>query len=248
MTDDLRRRALTGAVLAVIDELDSADLIVGVTPERIGQRLGYSASSVRYQFSRLFGAESTDQSSGKSTWTFDRSDLWRALIDDIGERVLSTTLTVRDRYLTALDRAAAIGTLAPLSDVVRDDLDAYAPGASDAPTSLSERAYLLAVAASDGAPDLARQLRHIRKRELELYLPIYRRGLELSGRRLRAGLTLLDVAGAVAHLLEGASFARRHSPSSTASDRATAHAMLAIFNGMTEQDPTVHAAPLRNVR
>lgn len=245
MTADQRRSALTAAVLSVIDGMSTAELIGAVTPERIGQELGYSASSVRYQFGLLFAPEA--QGDGNPTWRFDRDRLWEVILVDIRTRVLATTVKVRDTYLEALDRVETERDPSLLVDAVRDDLDAYAPGASAEPTALSERAYLLAVAASDGDPTIGRQLAEIRERELELYEPVHQRGLALTGRRPVAGETLRSIAHAVANLAEGASIVRRYGPAPADRDRSTARGMLAVFLGLTEPDPEAGDAPLRGL-
>lgn len=237
----------------MIDELPEAELLQAVTPERVGEKLGYSSSSVRYQFARLFsegddGAGSTAAAGRGQKWSFDRARLLELLVEEIEERVIETTLVVRDAYLRALDRAAAVGHLGPLVDAVIGDLDAYSPGATDDSTNLSERANLLAVTACDRSSGIGRRLLRLRERELELYEPLYARGLILTGRRLQPGVTTLQIADAVAQLVEGATLVRRYRPSSEADDRTTARGMLAVFVGMTEPEVLREEAPLAALR
>lgn len=238
----------------MIDELPEAELLQAVTPERVGEKLGYSSSSVRYQFARLFSDAEGDVPgdsglAGRSQkWSFDRARLLELVVEEIEHRVIETTLVVRDAYVRALDRAAALGHLGPLFDAVVGDLDAYSPGATDDPTNLSERANLLAVTACDRSSGVGRRLLRLRERELELYEPLYARGLIHTGRRVQSGVTTLHIADAVAQLIEGATLVRRYRPSSEADDLTTARGMLAVFVGMTEPEPLREDAPLRDLR
>ncbi len=236
--------ALADAALLVIDELSAGDLLAAITPERLGARSGYAASSVRYQLSRVERApapqhqdETTAEASRvtpppRKRWAFDREHVLLIALSALAARQRQAAEESVARYLSALSELKATGDPRALAQAVQADLDIYTPGATaDATALTSERVQSIAVAAADGSIEIARQLRRHQDERLHLYLPVYEHTLTLSGRVLRDGVTLLDLAKQVSFLLEGVAQRRRSEPALDESH--VLRTVLAIFHGLT---------------
>jgi hypothetical protein len=234
--------ALNAAALQVIAEMPSGELLAAVTPERIGKLAGYSASSVRYQFARAWRATQPASEPGTSTergWAFDRQYLWLTLVDEIARRVLETAREVAAVYIRAIDEAHRDGDLEPLKAAVLADLDAYAPGASEATTELSERAYLIALGTCEDSPAVARKLREAKAAEVAIYAEVYAYGLPLVGRCPKPGSSYASIAADLCLVYEGTALRRRYDPTLPVDDIVRPlHAMLW---GLTEPIADEHS-------
>lgn len=236
--------ALADAALHVIDELTPGDLLAAITPERLGDRSGYAPSSVRYQLSRAPREPVPRAATGavagadplpivaRKRWAFDREHVLLIALAAAGEHSRANVVEAVSRYLDALTQAEQNKDLGPLAAAIQADLDASTPGATEQASAMtSARVRSIAVAAADGSPEIARELRAEQSARLDLYDPVYERALAITGRVLREGVSLRDLASHVSLLLEGVAQRRRFEPA--VDERLVLDAVLAIFKGLT---------------
>ncbi|MDQ8043093.1 MAG: hypothetical protein AAGC46_00385 [Solirubrobacteraceae bacterium] len=227
-------RGLADAAMDVIDALDTGDLLAAVTPERLGQATGYAPSSIRYQLSRLQRDGSDTRDGGQQKrWAFDREHLLLFTLDALLERQLAAAERQAFVYLTALDEFERTGDPAAVARAVAEHLDALTPGATgDESDAAAERLWAVALVAADGSVEVARRLRRSQDGQIERYLPVHERALDLTGRMVRPGISLMTLARQTHVFIEGIATRRRFEPSVDAS--LTMSSVVAMFLGLTQ--------------
>lgn len=245
-TDRTAAEAIGDAAITAIDDLSWSELLAAITPERIGQLTGYSASSIRYRLNAATqdaaGALATDAPAPAGRprgWRFDREQLFLMALDAFAARLLAVSAISRDRYLVALGELERTGSLAALGEALEANLSDYAVGGSDEHVAAeTERMFLLAIAASDGSTEVARRLRRAVEDRGELFRPVYELALRITGRELREGHTVSDLIGEIGLYLDGVSHRRRFEPA--LGPARSLSTVLAIFVSLTK--PIVGAA------
>lgn len=238
--------AIGDAALIAAGELSAGQLLAAVTPERIGELAGYSASSVRYRLNvSARGAQQQQQvqrspagaGRGKG-WAFDRELLLARALEACTRRAVADREAVRLRAFQALD-ALEQGKVSPLEQALHDAWAGLGPtqGYREA-----RRLHLLAAAAHDESPAVARALREFERERSETVRPILSRVLEVLGREPRPGIDLDGVADAIGRQL--ASSAAR--TQSEIGERAALRAALGVLLALTR--PAAGTHPSRTVR
>lgn len=246
-TDRSAAEAIGDAAITAIDRLPWADLLAAITPERIGQLTGYSASSIRYRLNaathdaaRPIAPDAPTPAGRPRGWRFDREQLFLMAVDAFAERLLAVSTTSRDRYVEALVQLERSGTLQPLAEALESELGDYAVGGSDEHTAAeTERMFLLALAACDGSAEVGRRLRLVLAQRTEIYRPVYETALRISGRELRPGVALADIIDEIGLYLDGVTQRRRFEP--TLPVQRSLETALAIFVSGTR--PIIGTAP-----
>ncbi len=207
-------RPIGDALIDLIDGLSPAELLGSVTPERLGEAAGFSASSVRYRLSQVRrlqteGDDSDDESSS-GTWSFDRALLWEVLVDALFARLFAVSRDSLEAYMALLQSSVERGDIELFTQALTQDIQAFSPGGtlSDAGGG-AERARLLALTACEGSPTLTRLIRDRYREWLVIYEPAYELLLRITGRRLRPGTTIQELADPVSMFLQGVSERRR---------------------------------------
>lgn len=235
--------AIGDAALVAAGELSAGQLLAAVTPERIGELAGYSASSVRYRLNTSTrGAQQQQQTQRASAagrrgkgWAFDRELLLVRALEACARRAVSDRESVRSRALLALD-ALEHGKVSPLEQALHDAWAGLGPtqGFREA-----RRLHLLAAAAHDDSPAVAGALRELERERSETVRPILARGLEVLGRQPRPGIDLDAVADAIGRQL--ASSAARNQ--SEIGERAALRAALGVLLALTRPAPGARPSP-----
>lgn len=237
--------AIGDAALIAAGELTAGQLLAAVTPERIGELAGYSASSVRYRLNvstrsrqQQQQAQRTGAAGRGKGWAFDRELLLTRALEACTRRAVADREAVRLRVFHALD-ALEQGKVSPLEQTLHDAWAGLGPtqGFREA-----RRLHLLAAAAHDESPSVARALRDFERERSETVRPVLARGLEVLGREPRPGIELDAVADAIGRQL--ASSAAR--TQSEIGERAALRAALGVLLALTRPAPT--ARPSRTVR
>lgn len=238
--------AIGDAALIAAGELTAGQLLAAVTPERVGELAGYSASSVRY---RLNAATRTSQpqqqpvrasaGGGRSKgWAFDRELLLARALEACTRRAVADREVVRRRAFDALD-ALEQGKVTPLEQALHD---AWAGLGSTQGFREARRLHLLAAASHQESPAVARALRDFERERSKTVLPILVRGLDILGREPRPGIEPAAVADAIGRQL--ASSAAR--TQSEIGERAALRAALGVLLALTR--PAAHARPSPTIR
>lgn len=235
--------AIGDAALIAAGELTAGQLLAAVTPERIGELAGYSASSVRYRLNASTRAGQQQQQPQRAPvsgargkgWAFDRELLLARALEACTRRVVADRDTVRARAIHALD-ALEQGQVSLLEQALHDAWAGLGPtqGFREA-----RRLHLLAAAAHDGSPAVARALRDFERERSATIRPILARGLEVLGREPRPGIDLDAVADAIGRQL--ASSAAR--TQSEIGERAALRAALGVLLALTRPAPDARPTP-----
>jgi hypothetical protein len=114
-------------------------------------------------------------------------------------------------YLEAADAVAASGDLAEVARAMAKDLAQYQPGSVDPLIDARERLYFTAVALCDDESAVAKKLRKTMERVADGWVPVYKRFLEVSRRRMVQGYEERDLAVLVSMLLDGETLRYRFS-------------------------------------
>lgn len=236
--------AIGDAALVAAGELSAGQLLAAVTPERIGELSGYSASSVRYRLNVSTRAEQQQpqpqpqKAQRGRGWAFDRELLLVRALEACTRRTIADREAIRARTLHAID-ALQDGRVGPLEQALHDAWAGLGPtqGFREA-----RRLHLLAAAAHDESPAVARALRDLERERSETVRPLLARGLDVLGREPRPGIDLAAVADAIGRQL--ASSAARNP--SEVGERAALRAALGALLALTR--PRAGAIPSRAVR
>lgn len=227
---DPRLRPLAAATLELLGELEPGDLLTGLTPERIGRVAGYSASSVRYRLAQAAGERNDD---GDPRWSFDREQLLGAAFDLMLEHMVANSRASAARFAAAVAAVRAGEPIERLIAAAHSDLDTYSPGGSELDDAArSERAWLLAIALADQSAGARARLREFTELHEDAYREFWALALRVTGRVLREGFTISDLARQMSSLFEGFSNRRRFDPS-LARDPSIGVAAASIFVGFT---------------
>lgn len=235
--------AIGDAALIAAGELSAGQLLAAVTPERIGELAGYSASSVRYRLnvSSRAGQQQQQPPPGAARgrgWAFDRELLLARALEACTRRAIADREAVQLRAFHALD-ALEQGQVSPLEQALHDAWAGLGPtqGYREA-----RRLHLLAAAAHEDSPAVSRALRDFERERSITVRPILSRVFVLLGREPRPGITLDGVADAIGRQL--ASSAAR--TQSEVGERAALRAALGVLLALTR--PAADARPSRAVR
>jgi AcrR family transcriptional regulator len=218
------REQIADAALGLIGDADTGDLLRALTPERLAQASGRSASTVRYHF----GGEAAD---GSGTYAFQRRDLALAVVEVALEGRIAASESSTVAYHEAAQDLPDAPDLESVFRAIADNLVRFIPGPSGAAAAARERVHHLALAICDTDAAAARLLRDARARQIEAFLPVYRAILAATGRELAPGATLEGIADAVFAILDGHLLRLRFDPGAPA-DGVNA-AVLAIFAAST---------------
>lgn len=238
--------AIGDAALIAAGELSAGQLLAAVTPERIGELAGYSASSVRYRLNASARGKQQQQQPQRASagagrakgWAFDRELLLVRALEACTRRTIADRDSVRAKAFLALDELEH-GKVNPLEQALHD---AWAGLGSTQGFREARRLHLLAAAAHEDSPTVARALRELERERSETVRPILARGLAVLGREPRPGVDLEAVADAIGRQLTG-SAARTQSEMG---ERAALRAALGVVLALTR--PAAGAPPTPTVR
>lgn len=190
------REQIAEAALRLIGEADAGDLLRALTPERLAEVSGRSASTVRYHF----GGEDAH---GGGTYAFQRRDLALAILASaLDGRVASSDASTAG-YHGAVEGLADAEDLEAVFTAIADNLGPFIPGPAGAEAAARERVHHLGLAICDTDASAARMLRDARARQVAVFLPVYRQALVATDRELSPGHTLEALADAVFAILDG---------------------------------------------
>lgn len=228
--------AIGEATIAAVADLSTAELLSAITPEKIGELAGYSASSVRYRLNGSRVTTSDGAAPGRAAargWSFDREQLLVSAVYVYRVRMRAVRERARDRTLTALATFdAAEGSGSGLEDALEAALQDYA--AASHPRSDAHgpaRLYFVALAAGEQSPTVARLLREVETDRRETLRPVVEQGLAALGREPSAGVTIDDIGDAIDHYLRGLAARRQFEPK--AATGFVARAVLGIVVALT---------------
>ncbi len=215
------------AAIAAVGALTTGQLLSAVTPERIGELTGYSASSIRYRLNGTSvrtanGSPETNGGRGRG-WSFDRERLLACAVDAYRVHAHAARERARDRYLAALTELGQ-GDPIPLERALDAEIRDLAEG--DA-----ERLYLIALAGGPQSPEIGDLLRQVEADRRDANRSLVHHGLSMLGRQPSAGVTADGVAEAVNHYLRGVAFRRGFEPQ--AGDGILLRAVMGLIFALT---------------
>lgn len=218
------RDQIASAALRLIGEADAGDLLRALTPERLAEASGRSASTVRYHF----GGEDAH---GGGTYAFQRRDLALAVLENALEGRVDSSGESTGAYHGAVDGLIDAEDLSAVFAAIADNLGPFIPGPSGAEAAARERVHHLGLAICDTDATAARLLRDARTRQVAVFLPVYRAVLLATGRELMPGHTVEGLADAIFALLDGHLLRLRFDPGADPSGINAS--VLAIFASFT---------------
>lgn len=218
------REQIAEAALRLIGEADAGDLLRALTPERLAEVSGRSASTIRYHF----GGEDAH---GGGTYAFQRRDLALAVLATALEGRVASSDASTDGYHGAVDGLADARDLGGVFGAIADNLAPFIPGPSGAEAAARERVHHLGLAICDTDAAAARMLRDARARQIALFVPVYRAAMVATDRELAPGHTIEGLADAVFALLDGHLLRLRFDPG--ADPAGIDASVLAIFASFT---------------
>lgn len=215
---------IAAAALALIGEAGTGDLLRSLTPERLAEASGRSASTVRYHF----GGEDGD---GGGTYAFQRRDLALAILQTAADGRVAASEEATAGYHTAIDGLMGAGDLGGVFQAIADNLVPFIPGPAGAEAAARERVHHLGLAICDTDAAAARLLRDARARQVDVFLPVHRAVLLATGREMVPGRTVEELDDAIFTLLDGHLLRLRFDPG--APTDAINAAVVAIFATFT---------------
>jgi hypothetical protein len=190
------RREIADAALAMIGDADTGDLLRSITPERLAEASGRSASTVRYHF----GGEARE---GGGSYAFQRRDLVLAVLElALGDRV-ATSASSRDRYEAAAVELLETGETGAVFGAMAENLSSFIPGPAGEEAAARERVHHLGLAICDTDAAAARLLRDARSEQMDVFVPVFSAAIAAMGREPAPGRTVEQIADAVLVLLDG---------------------------------------------
>ncbi len=204
--------AIGEATITAVHGLAPAQLLSAVTPERIGELTGYSASSVRYRLNVAANRHAPHKDprngqAGQRGWSFDREALLITALRAYRLRMQAVLAETAERYSAAVATLEA-GDMSALEAALEATVDSASP-AAEALTRDGERLYLLALAACDASPTVAQVLHEIEDDRREHLRTLTTRGLRVLGREPRDHATVDAISDTVHHYLHGLAARRR---------------------------------------
>lgn len=231
--------AIGEATIAAVHDLAPAQLLSAVTPERIGELTGYSASSVRYRLNVGAGRPGVTAHGSSRGWSFDREALLLTALRAYRLRMRAVLAETAERYERAL-AAFEAGDSMVLEAALESTVSSAGPAAQELAAG-AERLYLVALAACDASPAIAQLLHEVEDDRREQLRTLTLRGLRALGREPRPELTVDAISDTVHHYLGGLATRRRFHPGA---DRgALLPTVLAIVLAFTEAAPGATVAP-----
>lgn len=192
------------AAITAVGALSPAQLLSAVTPERIGELTGYSASSIRYRLNADRPADPAESKGQGRGWSFDRERLLACAVDAYRLRAHDARTRTLDHYGRAL-AALEAGDARPLERALEGEIREFTDG--DA-----ERLYLIALAGSKGSPAISQLLSKVEDDRRLATRTLTRQGLVVLGREPGTGVKGDDIAEAVNHYLRGVASRRGFEP------------------------------------
>jgi hypothetical protein len=180
---------------------------------------------------------------------FDRGRLAGELVRRASADIAAAADAGQEGYFEAIDRFAATGDFDALVEAVAGDVDHYRPGGADPLTDARERLYFVATALADAESSFATPLRETQRDSVAKAAVIYRRVLEVTGRRMVDGYDETELATLIAMLMEGESL--RHRSGASIAVEKVADAIFRIFWALTadadDPDPDYKADLTRHL-
>jgi hypothetical protein len=223
------RDQIVEVALRQLGEAALHDLLKAITPELLAADAPWAASTVRYQFGHTSG-----QDTGRGRLSFQRRDLALAMLESALRDAVAASRSAAETYAQAAIDLPEQQTRDIVVAAIRNNLDAFTPGATDDDVAPRERMYYLALSLCDSDSDAARLLRAARREQLACFVPVHEEFIRVLGRRLQPGRTIDDLAEAIHALLEGHLARLRFDPNASAD--WVSDAMLAIFVSFTVRD------------
>lgn len=214
------RDQIAEAAVELIGDADAGDLLRALTPERLAEASGRSASTVRYHF----GGQ---DAGGAGTYAFQRRDLALTILGAALEARVTTTEASTRSYEQAVAGLAEADDLSGIHDAIAEHLAPFLPGPSGATAAAGERILHLGLAMCDTDATAARMLRDARARQVEALIPIVRIALSAVGREPAPDRSVGQLADAMLSILDGHLLRLRFDPG-TPADGINA-AVVAIF-------------------
>jgi hypothetical protein len=197
------RDEIVEAALRFVGELHFEDLVRVVTPERLAERGSWAPSTVRYHF-----GGGTDRG-GPRDFGFRRRSLAVALVEHTLDDLTRTAIAL----FGEVEEFATTGS----GDVGPDDLttfvagriDDLVPGGGEEDVAPRDRMYRLALAICEDDAEVARLLRDAAAERRAAGAAACRRILDVTGREMRPGCLVEDLASAILAIVAGHLTTRR---------------------------------------